>query len=334
MNLQKPNSTVVLALGAPLIDQVLLVPEEFVENLPGEKGGSGMIDHETLQHLLDVCEIQPVIAAGGSTSNTVKGMAELGIKCAIVGKIGDDAHGKIYKDQMHKHGVYPLFHESETPTGQVLCFVTPDGQRTMRSYLGASLELEHHELHESNFEGIELFHLASYSFYNQDLTKQSLDLAKEAGAKISLDLASFEVVETFHEKLHYYLKHYVDIVFANEDEARALTGKSEKDTCSYLAQFCEIAVVSMGKNGCWVAHEGELHFCSALPEEPVDTTGAGDLFVGGFLTAYLEGKSVKECAHYGSVTGAAVVKVIGASLPEETWDAIREKLNRKGAASS
>ena len=319
----------VLGIGAPIIDCILPVTEGYLTTIPGEKGGMEPIDHETLERIVAGSGNQPTLVPGGSASNAIKGLSKFGEKCALMGKIGTDALGQLYTDTFEDWGIIPCFPESSSPTAQVLCMVTPDGERTMRSCLGASLEMHGDDLDPQAFEGVKLVHVEGYSMFNDALTERAMEYAKAAGAKISLDLASFEIVRTFKERYQGLLRDYVDILFANEDESHELTGLAEEDSCDALAELCEVSVVLMGKDGCWVRRGNDKVRCPAYCVEPIDTTGAGDLFASGFLHGYLQNKSLQECAHYGALAGAAVVQVLGAEVPAERWPGILENLKLK-----
>ena len=324
----KPPPYDVLAIGAPIMDQILLVSEEYMGMIPGEKGGMQIVDYPYLEKALRNTSAKPVIVPGGSASNALKGMASLGDKCAIIGKIGADKVGRLYSQEMLRYGIISLFRETATPTAQVLSFVTPDGQRTMRCFVGASVEMRGDELTSQEFERVKLVHIEGYSIYNGSLMEVAMQLAKRAGAKVSLDLGSFEIVRKFKDKLLVLLDKYVDIVFANEDEARALTNVSEEESCDYLAKFCDVAIVLMGREGCWVRRGLEKYRCKAYPVKPVDTTGAGDMFISAFLHGLLKGHTLIKCAHYGALAGRAAVLSLGVELAPETWKAIRCEISQ------
>eukprot|EP00761_Pharyngomonas_kirbyi_P011528 gb/GECH01011553.1/.p1 GENE.gb/GECH01011553.1/~~gb/GECH01011553.1/.p1 ORF type:complete len:593 (+),score=144.08 gb/GECH01011553.1/:1-1779(+) len=262
-----------------------------------------------------------ITVPGGSGANTMKGLACLGESVGVMGKIGTDFLGNQYTEALSKRGVYCVSSDTDSmPTGQVVCLVTPDGQRTMRAFLGASDMLSESDLLPQDLENVKLLHMEGYSLYNGTLTMRAMDAAKKAGAKISFTLSSFEVIRRFEKSLINLIKKYVDIVFCNEDEAAELTrGGAPEKTVDYLATLADIAVVTMGQKGCWVKQKNEKYCVPVDPVTPRDTTGAGDLFASGFLHGYLQGFSNEQCAMLGNVVGAAAVEVLGAEITMQDW---------------
>lgn len=321
------NDRPVLSVGEPMIDLIYHVEEELLASLKIEKGGSLKQDYPSflaLQALLAPRE--PKMIPGGSSANTLKGLARLGHRCRYMGKIGSDALGQLFLSSLHHYQISPHLLTSPTHTTQVLSLVTPDGHRTMRCCFGASNELMEGELTIADFEGVQHVHIEGYMLYYEKVILRILQLAKLVGAKVSLDLASFEVVNRFRATLPHLLQTYVDIVFANEDEAKALTGLNPQDACWELQTICPIAVVLVGENGCWVGSKGTV-FQAHTPEvEVIDTTGAGDLFASGFLHGYLSGYPLEVCAHFGNLTGSTSVTVDGAEIPDEKWESLRRLL--------
>jgi len=316
----------VLGIGAPAMDILIPVEEEFLQTIPGEKGGSAPVDWIDFSRILQYgLSKEPFIASGGSAANTIKGLANFRQKSAFFGKVGKDHMGSHFTSKMNSFGVIPILIESDTPTTQVAGLITPDGQRTFRYFLGASNELTELDLTPELFEGTKLVHLEVYSLYNGHLVEKAMRLAKEAGAMVSIDLGSFEVVKHFKSQLLHLISNYVDIVFSNEDEIYALTGLDPENGGIVLKELCKIAVVKMGKHGCWVMSGDEKIYSPSVPAKIVkDTTGAGDHFASGFLHGLLEGKDLSVCAYYGNLTGSAAVEVYGAEIPEEKWVELRQ----------
>lgn len=317
----------VLGIGHACMDLLIPVNEEFLTHVPGEKGGARPIGIEQLNHILSLSHVQPHLATGGSCANTIKGLASLGEKCGFISHVGHDALGEHFIQYMKKLGIVGLFSKSMKPTAQVLCLITPDGQRTMRFCAGCSEEMSADFLHPDYFNNVKLMHLDAYSMRNGNLVESVMKLAKETNVKISIDLSSFEVIRQFHEPLKKLLVQYVDIVFANEDETRAITGLNAFEGCHKLQEMCSIAVVLMGKKGCLVGHQGQVFQSSAFPAQVIDSTGAGDLFASGFLYGYLQGYPLSKCARMGNRLGAAIVEVQGAELPADRWKQIQTILH-------
>lgn len=316
----------VLGIGSPIIDHVIQISEEYLKAIHAVKGSMKAVDYNTFCRIVENSGSKTNLKAGGSSANTIKGLARLGHSCAFVGKIGEDAAGQTFIKSIKESGVQPIMVQSSTPTGQLACLVTPDGERTFRDFLGASQEMSPDDLKPEMFTGVKLVHIEGYTLMNEALTQRAMELAKAAGAKVSFDLANFELVNQFRSHIIHLLSRHVDILFANTAETRMLTKRDPEQGCDVLKDLCDIVVILMGPEGCWIGHGFEKFRCFAYPVEPLDTTGAGDLFAAGFLHGYLTGQHLTECAHYGALAGAAVVQVFGAEIPEEIWEKLREQI--------
>ncbi len=316
----------VLGIGAPLIDHVLRVDDAYLRSIGAEKGSMQAVDYRKFRRIIQHAHSEGIVRSGGSCSNTIKGLSRFGHPCAFIGKIGEDTAGEIFTESLLKAQVTPLLCHSATPTGQLACLVSGDGERTFRDFLGASRLLSGDELSMESFLGVKLVHIEGYTLMNHGLTRRAMELAKAAGALISFDLSNFEVVRDYREEIVYLLSTYVDIVFANAAETQALTQRDPEKGCALLKDLCGLCVVLMGAEGCWIGSGFELMRCYAYPVEPLDTTGAGDLFTAGFLHGYLTGKSLPMCAHYGALAGAEVVKIYGADIPDAEWEQLLKKI--------
>lgn len=319
----------VIGVGSPLVDILAHVSEEFVVGVPGEKGGMELVDAQTSAGLIARLD-SPKRVPGGSAANTIFGLARLGTQCAFLGKLGEDDAGEFYRSYGRDCGldVSRFKTTRTTPTGQVCCMVTPDSQRTFRTFLGAASELQPDEVSVADFSGVGHMHLEGYLLFNRDLTNAILAAAKKAGCTISLDLASFEVVQANADVLEGLLDTYIDMVFANEDEAKAFTGDENPEAnLALLSRHCHTAVVKVGADGAWLKRGDESARVEAERVEAIDTTGAGDLWAAGFLYGHFTGKDLATCGQYGSIVGAEVVQILGASISDERWIEIRKRLS-------
>lgn len=317
----------VLGIGGACIDLILHVEEKLLDHIPGGKGGSQIVDFDVFSQILSLCSTKPLSVSGGSAANTIKGLSHLGIKGALFTQVGSDEFGNLFVDSLIKEEVIPLVSPSYHPTAVVLCLITPDGQRTMRFFSDSVDEMSESMLLPELFLGVELVHLEGYLLRNGSLMEKAMKLAKIAGAKVSLDLSSYEFVETYRNQILELLEKYVDIVFGNEDEANALTGLSSTEACYRLQELCSISVILRGKNGCLIGSEGQINSVPGVLARVVDTTGAGDLFASGFLYGYLNKYSLEKCGMLGNRLGAAVVEVEGANLPIQAWKSVHEMLS-------
>lgn len=320
----------VIGVGTPLLDHLLSVSLEYLETIPGEKYGTETVGYEEMIRIIENSGSVPKQIAGGSCANAIKGLACLGHRCALTGKIGRDAIGEKVIADLKDLGVEPLVHYSEKPTAHVVCLITGDGNRTCRSYQGAAEEMSPKDLVQGHFSGVRLAHIEGYTLLRPGLTRRAMELAKKEGAAVSFDLASFEIVRANRPLILELIEEYVDIVFANRDEATALTGHSIEKACEAIKRLCSAAVVMMGEKGCWAIDDKEKFRCPAVKAKAVDTTGAGDLFASGFLHGYLLGKPLNVCAQWGAIAGGAVVEVIGAELSERQWSEVKRRQSLLG----
>lgn len=308
------------------MDLLARVDEPFLKTVGGAKGGMELADAATMDRWLQALPAAPAQAPGGSASNTVAAMARLGVRATFLGKLGGDATAEAYAAAFARlGGDTARFKRGTGPNARCLSLITPDSQRTMRTDLGAAMTLAPEEIRVEDFAGCRHAHIEGYLLFNRALLRRVLDCAREAGCSVSLDLASFEVVQAALDLLPGILENKVDVVFANEDEAAAYFGApgDARVQARELARLCHVAAVKVGRKGSYLASGDEVHEIAPLwVDQPVDTTGAGDLWAAGFLTGWLRGHDLPQCGRYGSILGAEVVRVLGASIPDDRWPAI------------
>ena len=283
----------ILGLGNALTDILLQVSEDDLRELGFPKGSMNLISKDQAEQIqYRFLSVRRRMVAGGSASNTINCIAALGGKAAFIGKIGNDEVGDFYREDMIRNGVKPilLLSSKDAMSGFSIVLVTPDGERT---------------------------------FQNHELLEKSLRLAKEAGCMVSLDLASYNVINENHAFLKKLVKQYVDIVFANEDESFAYTHLNPEESVQMIAEQCDIAVVKVGKNGSYVQQGSKRVHIGAITTSCTDSTGAGDYFAGGFLHALADGFDIRRCAEIGTIAAGRVVEVVGTKLPDEQWEEIR-----------
>jgi sugar/nucleoside kinase (ribokinase family) len=319
----------IVAIGSALVDILIHESDQFVAAAGVAKGGMTPVDDIVIRTLLGRTKAQRTVVPGGSACNTAIGCGRLGGPAGFVGKRGDDDMGRLFEQGLQKNNVTPHVLVSSSPTGQVLSVITPDAQRTMFTYLGAAAESAPEEITPQTFAGAALVHVEGYLLFNEELIETALKAAKAAGALVSLDLASFTVVEESREYLEQYVRDYVDILIANEDEARSFTGHTdEQRALAVLAQKADIAVLKVGARGSYIAHKGEVVRVQPMGSGvAVDTTGAGDLWAAGFLYGYVNGYPLARCGELASACGYEVCQVVGANIPDDGWQRIRKLLD-------
>ncbi|MCX7725688.1 MAG: adenosine kinase [Chitinispirillaceae bacterium] len=316
---------VIAAVGSALVDICLIEEDSFLAATGATKGGMTLTTAEYIKKLLKSSLKQPEIVAGGSASNTIQGIGKLGNPARFIGKRGNDDLGKLFEKELIKSGVEPLLQISEKPTGHVLSIITPDAQRTMFTFLGASAETNPKDITEKLFKDAALVHVEGYLLFNEELILKVLQVAKQADALISLDLASFTVVEKSKNLLDDLCEEFVDILIANEDEAKVFTGISEEvKALEALAEKADCAVLKVGKRGSMISHNGKIFRIDRMGDgRAIDTTGAGDMWAAGFLFGIINGFSIETAGTLGSACGYEVCQVIGAKIPEEGWKRIK-----------
>ena len=209
-----------------------------------------------------------------------------------------------------------------------------NAERTFAVYLGAALDFVPEDLKPEYFQGYDYFHIEGYLVQNQALIRRAVEMAREAGCIISLDMASYNVVESNEAFLHDIVDKYVDIVFANETESKAFTKLTDpRDALLEISRHCRIAVVKVGKDGSWVRSGDEEHFIAPWPANPLDATGAGDTYAAGFLYAHALGMPLKVCGEVGSIIAAKVVEVIGTKIDIPRWRDAKKEIRELIAAN-
>lgn len=321
----------ILGLGNALVDLLMIVDDSFVESLSFKKGSMNHIDLAKAKDILKrSASIKKERVTGGSVANAINGLSKLGVDTGYIGKIGEDEFGNFFRSEMKNNGTMPHLFKGEQGTGTAICMISDDSERTFATYLGAAIELTSSDLSIELFNGSTHFFLEGYMVQNHELVIRSLELAREAGLKIAIDLASFNIVEENIDFLKNAVKEYVDILFANEDEARVFTGKeSPEDAVSVLSEFCGTAIVKIGSKGSLIIDENKNEYkIDPFKVIPVDTTGAGDFYAAGFLYGLSSNHSLDKCGKIGSLLASRVVEVIGAGIPESKWQSIRSEIKK------
>jgi len=320
------GKTRIVGLGSALVDILVNESDEFISRIGVEKGGMTLVAMPDLEKILSQASTPPIVVPGGSACNTAVGIARLGGQARFVGKRGDDDSGRFFEDALVERGVVPLLMTSSLPTGRVLSIITPDAQRTMITYLGASADTQPEEITQECFADSAVVHMEGYLLFNPALMAASLKAAKDAGALISLDLASFTVVEQSKAILEEMIEQHVDILIANEDEALAYTGfNDDTRALARLARHVKVAVLKVGARGSFIQHENRVYRIPAQGTgAAVDTTGAGDLWAAGFLFGLVKGYTHEKCGRLASACGYEVCQVVGADIPAGGWTRIKK----------
>jgi sugar/nucleoside kinase (ribokinase family) len=315
----------VLGMGNALVDILVKInDDQLLDKFELPKGSMQLVDKEKSQQLIDaLSHLKYEIASGGSAANTINGLANLEMSCGYIGKIHEDKFGEIFTNDMTQKGIEAILFNGGHDTGIATTLISEDSQRTFATYLGAAVELNAGDLKEEYFKGYDFFHIEGYLVQNHELIEAAVKLAKSNGLKVSIDMASYNVVEGNLEFLKKLVAEYVDIVFANEEESKSFTGKDPEAALLEIAEMCEISIVKVGAKGSMVKTSHEKVFVNAISATAVDTTGAGDLYAAGFLYGLSNELPLEKCAKLGSLLGGNVIEVIGPKMDTDRWSKIK-----------
>jgi len=327
----------VLGLGSALIDLLIRIENDAVlDELGFRRGSMQLVDDEELDRLSAFASgFESVKVPGGSACNTMRAMANLKNDVGFIAKAGMDSHADTYYNELTRAGVdSQLIPTAKKPTGVATTFVSRDGERTFGTYLGASILLNADDLTDDMFDGYDCFYLESYKLVNYPLVSRTAELARQKGMKYALDLGSYNIVEEHLDFLKPFVREHVDILFANEEEALAYTGKPPHEALDEMASEVAVCVVKVGERGALIRKGDEYVEVPAFPVTPLDTTGAGDFFSAGFLHGYAHGYPLDVCGRMGSLLASYVIRYMGPNLPDEAWGEVKKQLKTMGLCVS
>lgn len=318
----------IIGMGNALVDVLVQISDDvLLETFGLPKGSMQLVDKAKSQEIISgLSHIKYDIASGGSAANTIHGIANLGLSSGYIGKIHQDEFGEIFRKDMTDKGIEAILLYGNQDTGIATTLISPDSERTFGTYLGAAVELSPADIKAEYFRDYDILHIEGYLVQNHDLIEQAVKLAKESGLRVALDMASYNIVEANLDFLKNLISSHVDIVFANEEESKALTGKIPEEALLEISEMCEIAVVKVGGRGSLIKAEGEKVSVGAIKVQPVDTTGAGDLYASGFLFGLVQGYSLEKCGQLGALLGGNVIEVIGPKMNAQRWAGINKQV--------
>jgi sugar/nucleoside kinase (ribokinase family) len=308
----------VVAIGNAIVDILAPAEDAQIAALGLAKGGMQLVDAAGADALYTQMG-SAVEASGGSAANTIAGMAALGQACGFIGQVSDDQFGKIFAHDIRTHGVEfaTPAREGEPPTGQCLIFVSPDGQRTMNTFLGAAQHLDRDALDRAMIERSAVLYLEGY-LWNADSSRaamsEAIAIAKQAGKKVAFTLSEiFVILGHGGDFLAMMERGEIDILFANEGEIQALMGTDDFEAAVALAAAqVPTLVVTRGADGAIAIKDGVRSAVFAEPiDKVVDTTGAGDLFAAGFLAGQAQGRSTQDSLTMGAICAAEIISHFG-----------------------
>jgi sugar/nucleoside kinase (ribokinase family) len=322
----------VIAIGNAVVDVMAPTDEATIERLGLAKGGMTLVDLARAQELYDAMGPAKEIS-GGSAANTLAGLASLGAKCAFIGQVADDQLGEVFAHDIRAAGIAfgTAVRAPEPPTGRVLIFVTPDGERTMNTYLGASQFLPPAALDEDLIASAAILYLEGYLWDPEEprrAMRRAIGVARNAGRKVAFTASESFVIERHGDDFRALIDEgQIDILFVNEHELATLTGEDDFEAgVAAVAGKVPVLVATRSARGAIAIAEGERAEVAAEPvEHVVDTTGAGDLFAAGFLSGHVRGRPLKECLRLGAICASEIISHYGARPEAELRTLVAER---------
>ncbi|MDR1747151.1 MAG: adenosine kinase [Tannerella sp.] len=315
----------ILGIGNALLDVLIrLKSDDTLSGIGIKKGAMDLIDR---QQMIAIQQAQASLerseAPGGSVCNTIRALARLGADVGYIGKIGSDAAGSFYEKSVLEAGVTPFFVRTEGISGCSTVLISPDGERTMASFLGPAATLTANDITDDTLSRYDCVYIEGYLISNEALFLPILQRIHKLGVKIALDLSNFNIVNGFKDLLSEVIPRYVHILFSNESEAEAYTGLDARNAIREIAGQVAISVVTIGKEGALAGSGNEVIAVPATGGKAIDTTGAGDNFAAGFLYGQSAGASLEQSARIGALLAGHVIEVVGPQIPPERWEQIK-----------
>lgn len=321
----------VISIGNPLMDILVEVEEEFLKELNLVKGHMHLLNEEEIKKLEEKLEKDKIkLSPGGSEANTLTALSMLGHRVVYFGKVGKDKHGDEYHKKLLDDGVISQVIKVDGMTGRAITFITPDSERTFATCLGVATLLKDNEINEGDIINAKYLHLTGYLLAAETTRKavmQAMTIAKNNNVKICLDLADPNIVKTNKELLASVIEEFVDIVIANENEAKAFTGEEPEKAVEYLSKLADIAIVKLGAQGSLIKSKGKLIRIPSFKSKCIDTTGAGDIYTAGFLYGLLNNLDLKTAGTIASFIASKVCEVKGARMDKMPIEEINKLKN-------
>jgi len=308
----------VFGIGTPLVDYFAKVADSFLEKNGLFKGASNFVPREKLDKINErLADAVFACFPGDNARNTCEGVSYLGGKTAYAGRIGDDLDGRAFEDSLRRHGIDPYLEKGPGNTGRIMALITRDGQRTFVVDLGNGEDykgLPSGGIKSSNFLYLTTITLLKESAVSRN-SRDAMDLAKGNGIRIAISLESPPLVSENKERIKKLISR-ADVLFANEDELKALTGSSDCEEARKLSEAIEVVCLKKCERGSSIFSKGWEFQIPAYSTKVIDTTGAGDFYAGGVLFALSKKQSVEEAGHAGARLAGEVVEKFGATMFE------------------
>ncbi len=306
----------ILGIGNAIVDVLCKVEEKFLEQNSLTKSTMKLVDENEFKRLLSSLKIQETIS-GGSVANSIVGLAQLGNNVGFIGKVSDDDLGAKYENGLKMEKVKYFYSKKKemTPTGTCLILITPDSERTMVTFLGTAGKINENDIDVSAVKKSEILFLEGY-LWDEGAPKRAFEKAMRNAHKVAMSLSDLFCVERHKNDFYDLVKNKLDITFANEQEIMSLiNAKKFDDVIQFAKKSKKLIVITRGEKGAMAIKNETISECSAKKNlKIVDLTGAGDLFAGGFLHGYINGRTLQESLDKGTEMSSKIIQIIGARL--------------------
>ena len=318
-----------IGLGNAIVDIIVNIEDEFLEINNLEKGSMNLIGSDESQKLLENCKVIKQIS-GGSSANTVVCLAELGNNVQFIGRVKNDQFGNFFSSDIKESKT--IFNTPPTnkgaSTAHSIILITPDAQRTMCTYLGASIEFEPKDIDFSVLKESKYLYLEGYlwdSKLAKDAFIKAAEIAKYSNTKIILSLSDSFCVDRHRKSFLELIENYIDIVFCNEAEMLSLFKEDKLANCQEnLSSLCELVVVTLGSNGSLIINKNDVKLIKSITKgKVIDTTGAGDIYAGGFIHGLINNYSLKKCGEIGSICAGQIITQLGSRSNTDLKELLR-----------
>jgi sugar/nucleoside kinase (ribokinase family) len=308
----------VAGIGSPLIDFTIDVNDSVLDDLNLKKGQMHLIDENKSRETFEKIKNYKISKTpGGSAANTLAGLAILGGKGVLFGKVGNDPNAEFYITESEKGGVKSKLTQHNSMTGHCITFITPDSERTFATHLGAALNFRKEDVDTEEIKNSRILHLEGYLFELPELREAVIYAAKTAkdnNVKISVDLADPGLILRIPDIIDDVVKNYADIVFVNEAEAKAFTNKEKEEALDIIYSLCDVAIVKLGEQGSIIKKDLKTCHISVYKTNVVNTNGAGDMYAAGILYGLSKNIPIERAGRIASYASSLVVSQVGARL--------------------
>ena len=321
-----------VGVGNAIVDIVTNIDDDFLKKNRLQKGSMNLITLENSGKILKDCKIIKQIS-GGSAANTVVSLANLGNNVEFIGRVKNDKFGNFFSKDIKESGASfnSKYVETSESSAHSLVLITPDAQRTMCTYLGASTEFEPNNINYESIKTSKYLYLEGY-LWDSELAKQAFieaaKIAKESNTKIILSLSDSFCVDRHRESFLDLINDFVDILFCNEEELKSLFKTFDLEQCKIeIKSLCELTAITLGEKGSLIVNRNETQLIKPfIFGKAVDTTGAGDIFAGGFIHGLINNLSLNDCGQIGSICAGYIVTQIGSRSKIDLKNLITENI--------